>query len=151
MDTIRLIGYNPCSVTDGAGLREVVYIAYCTHACEGCQNQKYWHDKGDKYLIDDVVEKLYKNPLTNITISGGDGLTVQYKNTLELCKRLKNKGDKNIWVYTGYTLEQLFELGKDEILNYIDCLVDGKFEMGKKDTTIKFRGSANQRILKIIK
>lgn len=149
METIRLIGYNPCSVTDGVGLREVVYVAYCTHSCIGCQNQKYWNDNGDEYLIDDVVEKLYKNPLTDITISGGDGLTVQYENTLELCRKLKEKGDKNIWLYTGYTYENLFKIDKDEILNYIDVLVDGKFEIDKRDLTLKFKGSNNQRTIDI--
>lgn len=151
MDTIRLIGYNPCSVTDGESLREVIYVALCTHRCSGCHNEKYWNDKGDEYLIDEVVEKLYKNPLTDITISGGDGLTVQYESTLELCKRLKERGNKNIWIYTGYTFRELFELGKDEILNYIDCLVDGRFEIDKRDTTLKFRGSKNQNIIDVPK
>lgn len=151
METIRLIGYNPCSVTDGVGLREVVYVAYCTHSCIGCQNQKYWNDKGDKYYIDEVVEKLYKNPLTDITISGGDGLTIQYENTLELCKRLKRKGNKNIWLYTGYTYEELFKIGKVEILEYIDVLVDGRFELDKRDLTLKFRGSSRQRIVNVRK
>ena len=151
MDTIRLIGYNSCSVTDGEGLREVVYVAECTHMCKGCQNQKYWADKGETYAIDNVVEKLTKNPLTDVTISGGDGLTVQYENTVELCKRLKSKSDKNIWVYTGYTYEELIELGKTDIFNYIDVLVDGKFELDKRDITLKFRGSSNQRIIDIKK
>lgn len=151
MEYINLIGYNPCSVTDGIGLREVIYISYCTHSCEGCQNQKYWNDDGDRYKIDEVVNKLYTNPLTDITISGGDGLTIQYKNTLELCKRLKNKGNKNIWLYTGYTYEELFKLGKMEILKYIDVLVDGKFETSNRDITLKFRGSSNQRIIDVQK
>lgn len=149
MESIRLIGYNPCSVTDGIGLREVVYIAYCTHRCLGCQNEKYWNDDGDEYLIDDIVEKLYKNPLTDITISGGDGLTVQYENTLELCKRLKEKGNKNIWLYTGYVYENLFKIGKDEILKYVDILVDGRFDTTKKDITLKFKGSINQRVINV--
>lgn len=149
METIRLIGYNPCSVADGEGLREVLYVSQCTHACEGCQNQKYWKEKGDEYLIDDVVEKVYKNPLTDITISGGDGLTIQYKDTLNLCKKLKLKGDKNIWLYTGYKYEDLFMLGKSDILNYIDILVDGKFQLDKKDSTLPFKGSSNQRIVNV--
>lgn len=151
MEYINLIGYNPCSVTDGTGLREVIYVSYCTHSCLGCQNQKYWNDSGEKYLIDVVVDKLYMNPLTDITISGGDGLTVQYENTLELCKRLKARGNKNIWLYTGYTYDDLFKLGKKEILNYIDVLVDGKFEMNNRDVTLKFVGSSNQRKIDVKK
>jgi len=51
IDTIRLIGYNPCSLNEGVGLREVCYIAECTHKCPGCQNEKYWHEEGDLYKI----------------------------------------------------------------------------------------------------
>ena len=151
VDTIRLIGYNPCSVADGVGLREVLYIAQCTHRCKGCQNAKYWDDLGDEYTINEVVNKLIKNPLTNITLSGGDGLTVQYENTLELCKRLKEKSNKNIWVYTGYTYDELIKLNKTEIFKYIDVLVYGRFELDKRDITLKFRGSSNQRIIDIPK
>ena len=149
MTTINIIGYNPCSVVDGEGLRKVLYIALCTHHCPHCQNQKYWNDKGKEYSIDYLVNKLITNPLTNITLSGGDGLTVQYKNTLELLKQLKNKSNKNIWVYTGYTWEELFELNKQECLQYIDVLVDGRFEQDKRDITLKFRGSSNQRIINV--
>lgn len=151
MDYINLIGYNPCSVTDGIGLREVVYIAYCTHSCSGCQNQEYWSDKGSKYSIDIIVEKLYENPLTDITISGGDGLTIQYENTVELCKRLKNRGNKNIWLYTGYTYEELFGIGKTDIFQYIDVLVDGRFEIENRNVALKFIGSTNQRKIDVKK
>jgi len=149
IDTIRLIGYNPCSLNEGIGLREVCYIAECTHKCHGCHNEKYWYEKGDLYKIDEVVDKLTKNPITSITISGGDGLTVQYKNTLELLKRLKEKSNKNIWLYTGYTWEQLFELNKEEVLNYVDVIVDGRFEISERDVTLKFRGSSSQRIIDV--
>jgi len=149
IDTIRLIGYNPCSLNEGIGLREVCYISECTHKCHGCHNEKYWYEKGDLYKIDEVVDKLTKNPITGITISGGDGLTVQYKNTLELLKRLKEKSNKNIWLYTGYTWEQLFELNKEEVLNYVDVIVDGRFEISERDVTLKFRGSSSQRIIDV--
>ena len=68
MNTINIIGYNPCSVADGDGLREVLYIALCTHHCPFCQNQKYWNDNGEEYEIDYLVNKLNSNPLTNITL-----------------------------------------------------------------------------------
>ena len=151
MDTINIIGYNPCSVADGDGLREVLYIALCTHYCPFCQNQKYWNDKGKEYSIDYLVNKLITNPLTNITLSGGDGLTVQYENTLELLKQLKNKSSKNIWVYTGYTWEELINSDKSECLQYIDVLVDGRFDIDKRDVTLKFKGSNNQRLIDVKK
>lgn len=148
-NTIRLIGYNSCSLADGEGIREVAYLSQCTHKCLGCQNEKYWDDKGDEYPIDEVVDRLTKNPITNITISGGDGLTVQYENTLELLKRLKKKSNKNIWLYTGYTWQQLINSNKKEVLNYIDVLVDGKFEIDKRDITLRFKGSLNQMIIDV--
>jgi anaerobic ribonucleoside-triphosphate reductase activating protein len=147
IDTIHLIGYNSCSFVEGDGLREVIYIAQCTHACLGCHNKQYWNDVGDTYEIDDVVERLTKNPRTNITISGGDGLTIQYEGTLKLLRKLKEKSNKNIWLYTGYTWEELFKLNKDEVLNYIDVLVDGRFEIDKRDIALNFKGSSNQKII----
>lgn len=149
VNTIRLIGYNSCSLADGEGIREVIYISQCTHKCLGCQNEKYWNDTGDEYPIDEVVDRLTKNPVTNITISGGDGLTVQYKNTLELLKRLKERSNKNVWLYTGYTWKQLINGNKKEVLNYIDVLVDGKFEINKRDITLRFKGSSNQKTIDV--
>lgn len=149
MNTINIIGYNPCSVADGDGLREVLYIALCTHHCPFCQNQKYWNDNGKEYEINYLVNKLNSNPLTNITLSGGDGLTVQYDSTLKLLKELKNKTNKTIWVYTGYTWEELINSDKSECLQYIDVLVDGRFEIDKRDITLKFRGSSNQRVINV--
>ena len=150
-NTIRVIGYNPCSLIDGEGLREVLYIAECSHGCQGCQNQKYWKDKGEEFLISDIIKKITKNPSTDITISGGDGLTIQYKETLSLLKELKKHSNKNIWLYTGYTWEELINSDKKEVLLYIDVLVDGRFMIDKRDITLAFRGSSNQRIIDVKK
>lgn len=150
IDKINLVGYNPCSLVDGEGLREVLYIAKCNHYCEGCQNKDYWYSNGKSFYISEIIEMINKNKLTNITLSGGDGLTIQYENTLELMKQIKSKTNKNLWVYTGYTFEQLLNnQHKKECLNYIDILVDGRFELDKRDITLKFRGSSNQRIINV--
>lgn len=150
-NSIRVIGYNPCSLIDGYGLREVIYIAGCTHYCKNCQNQRYWEDKGEEWSIKDVVNKLISNPNTDITISGGDGLTIQYENTLELLRQIKSKSNKNIWLYTGYTWEKLINSYKKEILQYIDVLVDGKYKDNLRDISLAFRGSSNQRIIDVQK
>ena len=99
--------------------------------------------------IKDIIKEINKNKLTNVTISGGDGLTIQYNSTLELLKQLKLKTNKNIWLYTGYTWEELINSYKRECLKYIDVLVDGKFEISKKDISLRFRGSSNQRIINV--
>ena len=151
-NTIRVIGRNPCSLVDGEGIRDVWYIANCSHKCWGCQKKEYWYEKGKELNIQYIIDEINKTEsIVNVTISGGDGLTIQYENTLELLKQIKEKTNKNIWVYTGYTFEQLINSNKKECLNYIDILVDGKFEINKRDITLKFKGSTNQRIIDIQK
>ena len=149
IDTIRIIGYNPCSLVDGDGLREVWYIAECTHHCKGCQNVEYWTAAGTTFKIQKVIDKMNENPKTDITLSGGDGLTVQYENTLELLKQIKKQTSKNVWVYTGYTYEQLLNSDKKECLKYIDVLVDGRFILKQRDISLRFKGSSNQRLIKV--
>lgn len=82
----------------------------------------------------------------SLTLSGGDPLFKgNYKEVLELCKRLK-KEDINIWLYTGYTLDEVKTECMGEILSYIDVLVDGKFDSNLYDKTLMFKGSSNQAI-----
>jgi len=90
------------------------------------------------------------NPLTDITFSGGDPF-FQASTVKEVAKRLKEQG-KNIWAYTGWTLVELLESqdeDKLELLSYINVLVDGRFELDKRDLTLAFRGSSNQRIIEL--
>ena len=149
-DTIRVIGRNPCSLVDGEGLRDVWYISYCNHNCFGCHNKDELNT--GKYLTYEyIINEINENKLTNVTISGGDGLTIQYKETLKLLKLIKEKTNKNVWVYTGYTYDELINSYKKECLKYIDVLVDGKFEIDKRDITLLFRGSENQRIIDVQK
>ncbi len=148
-DSIGILGINRVSLADGIGVRTVVYIGGCTHRCPGCQNESSWDDLGDMVPIDYVVAELLNNPFVDITISGGDGLTTQYKATLELLKKLRAKSSKNIWLYTGYTFEQLLNSDKKEALNYVDVLVDGRFVENERDITLKFKGSSNQEIVDV--
>ncbi|NFH00749.1 anaerobic ribonucleoside-triphosphate reductase activating protein [Clostridium botulinum] len=147
--TIRVLGRNPCSLNDGEGSRDVWYIANCTHFCQGCHSEKYWYDNGQEFNIQKVIDKMKENPITDITISGGDGLTIQYKNTLELLKQIKKQTNKNVWLYTGYTFDELINSNKKECLKHIDVLVDSRFEIDKRDITLKFKGSSNQRIIDV--
>jgi anaerobic ribonucleoside-triphosphate reductase activating protein len=148
-NNIGILGINKISLADGVGVRTVLYIGGCKHKCPGCQNEDSHDDLGEIVPIDYVVAELLNNPIVDITISGGDGLTIQYEQTLELLKRLKAKSKKNIWLYTGYTFEQLLLSSKKEVLNYIDVLVDGRFEKDKRDITLKFKGSSNQNIIDV--
>jgi anaerobic ribonucleoside-triphosphate reductase activating protein len=140
------------SVVDGEGIRTVIWTQGCPHNCLGCHNPGT-HDFKGGYLED--IETLKKEidsleGQDGITFSGGDPL-MQIDACLELAKHSKKRG-LNVWCYTGFTFEQLLIMSKTnnalvELLNNIDVLVDGKFDLAKKSFEAPFRGSTNQRVL----
>ncbi len=140
------------SVVDGEGLRTVIFFAGCPHFCRGCHNPKSWNiSNGTEMTVQEIVEEVASNSLTDVTFSGGEPF-LQAQEVSKVAKQLKNLG-KNIWVYTGYTLEQLLaseDTYKLELLRYCDVLVDGPFILEERDLTLKFRGSKNQRIITIL-
>lgn len=140
------------SVVDGVGIRLVVFFQGCTHLCKGCHNPKLLpFEGGTDYTVEQLAEIILEN-LTflhkGITFSGGDPL-FQADELSELIKYLrKEKPDLNIWTYTGYKYEDIINW---EVLKGIDILVDGRFEEGEKDFTLRFKGSRNQRIIDVKK
>lgn len=156
MDKLRLSGVIKESIVDGPGIRYVVFTQGCPHRCVGCHNPQT-HDFNSGYFkdIDDIYEDVLKNPLIHgVTISGGEPFA-QAKQVSQLVKKLKEKNYSTI-VYTGYTFEQLYENTEDDngyldLLSSTDILVDGKFELNKKNLMLKFRGSENQRIIDVQK
>ena len=151
---IKLANIINDSIVDGPGIRLTVFFQGCNHHCEGCFNKSTW-DFNNGYLCDisDICEKIKNNPLlSGITLSGGDPL-FQVDGACELIKKIKQEFNHlNIIVYTGFLFEQLIENSKtnknlDYILHNIDYLVDGKFDISKKDLSLKYRGSSNQRII----
>lgn len=134
---------------NGNGVRTVIYVSGCNHYCVGCHNPFSWNvNNGTEYSTGEIIDMIEENPLSHITISGGDGLTMQFGETLNLVKEVKTNTDKNIWLYTGYVFEEMPD-DKKEILPYIDVLIDGRFELSKRDLNIMFRGSSNQRIIDV--
>ena len=142
------------TISDGFGFRYSIYFSGCEHYCEGCHNQETWKgDIGrllDKEYMDEIVEEINNNSmLDGITLSGGDPF-FRPSELLEFLKEIKSKTNKNIWSYTGYTYETLLENPiMRECLDYIDVLVDGKFEQINYDPNLYFRGSSNQRIINV--
>lgn len=145
---VRLSGINAESVTDGEGIRAVVYLQGCTHACPGCHNPTS-HPLDGGYLADTdaVLAELLANPLVGgLTISGGEPL-LQPEATLALAIGAKLRR-KSVWVYTGFLLEELLRRPEArDILRVIDTLVDGRFLLPERDLALPYRGSRNQRIL----
>lgn len=142
----------PDSIVDGPGIRTVIWFQGCMHNCKGCHNPET-HSFYTGTLVD--IEEIKKELLDlkgqdGITLSGGDPM-FQIDAALEIAKFSKQL-NLNVWCYTGFTFEKLLEKKKTEknlqyLLNYIDVLVDGKFEEEQRSLDLFFRGSKNQRVL----
>ena len=144
------------SIVDGPGLRTVIWTQGCGHHCKGCQNPQTWDfDGGGLVPIDAVLDAIDELECqSGITFSGGDPM-YQPEACTKIAKYCKKKG-YNIWVYTGFTYEQLLKMSKTkpiykEFLSTIDVLVDGRFVMAERDLSILFRGSRNQRLIDVPK
>lgn len=137
---------------DGPGMRMAIYVSGCEHKCKGCHNPQSWDfNQGTPYQekLPEIIKTLKNNTfLTGVTISGGDPLNPNNTSgVLDMLKQISAIG-KNIWVYTGYTIEELLA-GTDEqqeCLTYIDTLVDGRFVEEQREFKA-LKGSANQRFV----
>lgn len=140
------------SIVDGEGLRAVIWTQGCSHNCPGCHNPKT-HDFNSGILVDTeyVKEQLKELKIQDgITLSGGDPF-FQIEACCDIAKYAKSIG-LNVWAYTGFLFEDLIKLPNAlELLNYIDVLIDGKFEIENQSYDCKFRGSTNQRIINVKK
>jgi anaerobic ribonucleoside-triphosphate reductase activating protein len=137
------------SIVDGTGLRTVIFFAGCSHFCKGCHNPLSWNIRnGSEWSLEDVLVEVKSNPIANVTFSGGDPF-YQPKEVAALAREIKKLG-KTIWAYTGYTYQEALDNPElKELLDEVDVLVDGRFELGLKDLSLKFRGSSNQRIIDV--
>lgn len=142
------------TIVDGEGIRFSIYLSGCNHRCTGCHNPESWNPLAGKPLtretIEDIISLINSNPLLDgITFSGGDPF-FNPSEFLPLIQEIKERTGQNIWCYTGYTLEELLkDPARKPALNYIDVLVDGRFQQEKYSPVLEFRGSSNQRILAI--
>lgn len=134
------------TTVDGPGFRTSVYFAGCSHRCQGCHNPQSWDfDGGEEMGIDDIM-KVVREEDFDVTLSGGDPL-YQPEFVKELVGRIKAEGH-TVWIYTGFTWE---EIENDDTLrnavNDAEAVVEGRFVESLRDTSLYFRGSANQRII----
>lgn len=151
---LRIAGIINESIVDGPGIRLVVFSQGCKHHCPGCHNPHTHPFEGGTLIdIDEILNQIKSNPLLDgITLSGGDPFE-QAEALGELAQRVKNLG-LNVMTYTGYTFEYLLTNrykveGWDKLISFTDTLVDGRFEIAKKNLLLKFKGSENQRMIDV--
>lgn len=137
---------------NGDGLRVVLWVAGCSHCCRECHNPVTWDPNGglpfDEAAKQEIFTELSKNYVSGITFSGGDPLHMAnaYEVT-RLAKEIRETfPEKTIWLYTGATWEEVRHM---EVMQYLDVLVDGEFEVEKKDLNLHWKGSANQRVIDV--
>ncbi len=151
MSTIRIAGVVRESITDGPGLRFTVFTQGCPHHCPGCHNPETHDPCGGKPVEHEtILAEIDKNPLlAGVTLSGGDPVC-QAAALLPLARAIKERG-LSLWMYTGYTFEQLME--QDENVKALtalcDCVVDGPFLLAQRSLELRFRGSSNQRLIDV--
>lgn len=143
---IRIAGIVPESYVDGEGIRFTVFMQGCLRNCPGCHNPNTHSTDGGK-IIDtaEIIDAVKKNPLlTGITLSGGEPL-LQIEPALEIAKATKNL-NLDVWLYTGYKFEEI-PAEAQELLKFVDVVVDGEYIEELRDLELEFRGSKNQRII----
>ena len=149
-------------IANGPGVRVSLFVSGCTHHCKECFNPETWNfTYGEEYTDQvkaEILEALEPEYISGITILGGEPFEpVNQRGLLSLYHAIRKRyPNKTIWVYSGYTLEsELLQESRariditDEILSMIDVLVDGEFMLEKKNITLRFRGSENQRIINL--
>ena len=149
-------------IADGEGVRVSLFVSGCTHHCKGCFNAETWDFNFGKPFteetVNELIEALEPGYITGLTLLGGEPFEpANQQALLPFIRKVKEMfPQKTIWCYTGYTLEtDLLSESRarcectDEMLSYIDVLVDGEFVQELKDIRLIFRGSSNQRVLRL--
>lgn len=137
---------------NGEGLRVVLWLAGCEHACPECHNPITWDENGGLPFDEDAKAELFyelqKPYLSGITLSGGDPLYPKNCDEVAaLCKEISQTFPrKSIWMYTGYLYEQVYDCAA---MQYVDVLIDGPFVAAKKNVSLHWRGSENQRMIDV--
>lgn len=138
---------------NGDGLRVVLWTAGCNHCCKECQNPITWDPNGGLPFTEmekaEIFEQLDKDYTSGITFSGGDPMhPANIKEVTALAKEIREKyPQKTIWLYTGSLWE---EICNEEIVKYLDVCVDGEFMVDRKDLSLRWKGSANQRVIDVV-
>ena len=151
-----------CDIANGPGVRVSLFVSGCTHRCKGCFNEVAWDfDYGEEFTqqtIDDILSMLRPDYIRGLTLLGGEPFEPQNQGpVVELLRQVRKKyPDKSIWAFSGYVFDKDILSGRlgpweitKEFLSYLDVLVDGPFVEAKKNLSLRFRGSENQRLIDV--
>lgn len=167
-------GISECDVLNGTGFRTVLFVSGCDHKCHGCHNPETWDKNFGHPFTEEtkeyILECLSKDYIDGITITGGDPLN---ENNLDDVLKLIEKirllfPEKHIWIYSGYTWENIFSKSnivlneltakvnddyekRKQIISLCDVFIDGRYIDSQRNVSLKFRGSSNQRVIDIKK
>lgn len=148
---LKLSGIVGDSIVDGPGIRMTVFSQGCPHHCQGCHNPETWSFEGGTLMEEeDILHIIEANPLAKgVTFSGGEPFA-QAEGFAKLAKLLKEQ-KYEVASYSGYTFEELYRGTKiqKELLENIDVLIDGPFVEEKRNLSLSYRGSENQRIIDV--
>lgn len=151
-----------CDISNGPGIRVSLFVSGCDHHCKNCFNPETWdYNYGQPFTnktVMEIIALLKPDNVSGLTLLGGDPLmSNNIKDVADLCCIVKTLyPKKTIWCFTGYTWEYLMVYKKkndylNELLKYVDVIVDGPYIEEQKDLMLKFRGSKNQRIIDVQK
>ncbi|GAA4649990.1 anaerobic ribonucleoside-triphosphate reductase-activating protein [Kistimonas scapharcae] len=151
---MNYLQYYPVDVVNGVGTRCTLFVSGCEHFCKGCHNASSWDAAGGQPFTAEMEDQIIKDlgdtriHRDGLSLSGGDPLFPDnIDGILKLVKRVKAEyPDKDIWLWTGYTLETMTDRQR-ELMDYVDVLIDGKFELDNRDLSLAWRGSSNQRVI----
>lgn len=151
-----------CDIANGPGVRVSLFVSGCTHHCKGCFNEEAWDFNFGKpftqQTVNDILKMLEPGYIKGLTLLGGEPFEPENQPAiLDLLRQVKQKfPEKSIWAFSGYLFDKDILAGKlgpweitKEYIGYLDVIVDGRFVQEKKDLSLRFRGSSNQRIINV--
>ena len=140
-----------CDIANGPGVRVSLFVSGCNHHCHGCHNPQTWDAAAGQPFteetLDELIELLRPDYIQGLTLTGGDPLYPENRQTIcEICDCVYRVfgSKKDIWMWTGYSYEDIKNL---KVLNLIDVLVDGSYIESKRDISLPYMGSSNQRVI----
>ena len=148
-----------CDIANGPGVRVSLFVSGCTHRCKGCFNEVAWDfDYGEPFTqetVETILNMLRPSYVRGLTLLGGEPFEPQNQGPIvELLRQVKAKyPEKTVWAFSGYLFDKDILSGRlgdcSEYLSYLDVLVDGPFVEAKKNLSLRFRGSENQRLIDV--